>query len=104
MRSADALGVAASLGPALGDLLEEADSEEMAEPVDAGIVGSVAVLLVEAAELSVPVTAELVVAALVARVVDRCRDPRRPLRRQQKIVVGGAGRAVVRLSVHEASP
>src|SRR3954463_12214805 len=104
MRSADALGVAASLGPALGDLLEEADSEEMAEPVDAGIVGSVAVLLVEAAELSVPVTAELVVAALVARVVDRCRHARRPLGCEQEVVVGGGGHALVRLPVHEASP
>src|SRR5690242_3170746 len=100
MRSADALGVAAFLRPALGDLLEEADREEVPEPVDAGIVGSVAVLLVEAAELSVTVAAELVEAALVARIVDRGRDARRPLRRQQEVVVGGPGRAVVRLPVH----
>src|SRR3954462_9664750 len=105
MRSADgALRVAALLGPALGDLLEEADREEMTETVDARVVGRVAVLLVEAAELSVPVAAELVEAALVARVVDRCRHARRPLGREQEVVVGGGGHALVRLPVHEASP
>src|SRR2546423_15171591 len=106
MRSADraVLGVSALLGPALGDLLEEADGEEMAEPVDAGVVGRVAVLLVEAAELSVLVAAELVVPAFVARIVDRRGHARRPLGREQQVVVGGAGRAFVPLSLPDASP
>src|SRR5205823_13186719 len=103
MRSADRtlpLGVAAFLGPAFGDLLEEADREEVAKPVDARAVRRVAVLLVEAAELPALLAAELVEAALVARVVDRPRHASPPPGRQPAGTGGGAQRTFVRLPVH----
>src|SRR5712691_2027709 len=74
-------------GAPLGDLLEEAHGEEVPQPIDARIVRSMAVLLVEPAQAAVLVPAELVVATLVARVVDGGGHARGALRAEEEVVV-----------------
>src|SRR3954465_28084 len=103
MRSSE-LRVSAFPGSPRRDLLEEAHRHEMAEPVDAGIVGSDTVLLVEPAKSAVLVAAELIEPAFVARIVDRRGHARGALGREKDVVVGGEDRALVRLPLHEASP
>src|SRR5437899_2278951 len=88
MRGAErSLRVAAVARAAAGDLLEEAHREEVPQPIDAGIIGRVAVLLVELAEPAVLVPAELVETSLVAGVVDRSGDAGGALRGEEDVVV-----------------
>jgi hypothetical protein len=68
----------------------------VAQQIDAGIIRSVAELVVELAELSVTVAAEGVVPALVAGVVDVGGDVRGAFGSDQRAVVVG-GRVVCRL-------
>jgi hypothetical protein len=103
MRSAELLRLSAFPGSPRRYFLEEAHRDEVAKLVDAGIVGSGKVLFVEWAKLAVLVAAELIVSAFVARIVDRRRHARGSLRREEDVVVGGDGGALVRLPVHEAS-
>jgi hypothetical protein len=80
-------GLAAIPGAAARDLLEEAHREGVAQPVDARVVGRVAVLRVELAQLPIAIAAELIEPSLVARVVDRRRDPGSTLGSEEDVVV-----------------
>jgi hypothetical protein len=81
------------------DVLEEAHRQEVAEPIDARVIGRSAVLLVELAEPAVTVAAELVEPALVARVVDRGGDAGSALGSEEDVVV----RCVLRRKLHDVS-
>ena len=61
----------AVLGAAARDVLQEAHREEMAQAIDARVVGRPAELRVELAELPVAIAAELIESSLVAWIVDR---------------------------------
>src|SRR6266446_8810089 len=86
-REAEASGLSALFRAAPGDFLEEADREEVAQAIDAGVVGSPAVLLVELAQLPVAIPAELIESSLVAGIVDRRGDAGSALGGEQDVVV-----------------
>lgn len=83
-----------------GDLLEEADGEEMTQMIDARIIGRVTIPLMELAELAMVVAAELVVPAFVAGVVDVRRHVGGALGGEQGIVVDGARPGSMHLFPH----
>src|SRR5216684_1157435 len=56
-REPEPSGLSALFRAAPGDFLEEADREEVAQAIDAGVVGSPAVLLVELAQPPVAIAA-----------------------------------------------
>src|SRR5919108_2646554 len=92
-----------SLSPFLrstaGDLLEKVHREEVPKPVDARIIRSVAVLLVELAETAGAIPAELVEPALVARVVDGSGDAGGAFGSEEDVVVC----RVLRRKLHDVS-
>ena len=85
---------AAVLRAPAGDLLEEADGEEVPQVVDARIIGRV-----ELAEAAIAVAAELVETTFVARIVDGGGDARGALGRDEDVVV----RRVLRRKLHYLS-
>ena len=93
------LGLPALLGAAPRDLLEEAHRQEVAQPIDAGVVRRPAELLVELAQPPVAVAAELVESALVAGVVDRRGYACSALGSEEDVVV----RCVLRRKLHDVS-
>jgi hypothetical protein len=98
-RADSSSGLAAVLRAPARDFLEERHGEEVPQPVDARIIRSMAVFRVELAEASVPIAAELIEPALVARIVDRGGDARSTLRREEDVVVRGA----LRRKLHHVS-
>jgi hypothetical protein len=86
-RGESSSGLPAVLGAPSGDLLQERDRKEVPQPIDARIIGGVAVLLVELAEAPVAVAAELIEPAFVTRVVDGGGDARSALGREEDVVV-----------------
>ena len=93
------LGLAAILRAPPRDVLEEADREEVAEPIDARVVGGPAVLFVELAQAAAPVAAELIEPTLVARIVDRGGDAGSAFRSEEDVVV----RCLPRRKLHHVS-
>src|SRR2546422_1395143 len=93
------LGLAALLGAAARDVLEEAHREEMAQAIDARVVRGPAVLRVELAQLPVAIAAELIESSLVARVVDGRRDAGSALGSEEDVVV----RCMLRRKLHDVS-
>ena len=92
-------GLAAVLRAPPRDVFEEAHRDEVAEPIDAGIVRRPAVLLVELAQPPGAIAAELIESSLVAGVVDRCGHAGGALRGEEDVVV----RRVVRRKLHDVS-
>ena len=97
MRSNSSL--AAILGTAPRDVLEEAHREEMAQAIDARVVRRPAVLHVELAQLPVAIAAELIEPSLVARVVDGRGDAGSALGSEEDVVV----RCMLRRKLHDVS-
>jgi len=98
-RETAASGLSALLRAAPRDLLEEAHREEVAQAIDAGVVGGPAVLLVELAQPPVAIAAELIESSLVARIVDRRRDAGSALGSEEDVVV----RCTLRRKLHDLS-
>ncbi len=98
-REPEPSGLSALFRAAPGDFLEEADREEVAQAIDAGVVGSPAVLLVELAQPPVAIAAELIEPSLVARVVDRRGDAGSALGSEEDVVV----RRMLRRKLHDVS-
>jgi len=92
-------GLAAVLRAPPRDVFEEAHRDEVAQPIDAGVVRCPAVLLMELAQPPGAVAAELIESSLVARVIDRGGDAGSPLRGEEDVVV----RRVVRRKLHDVS-
>ena len=92
-------GLAAIPGAPPRDLLEEAHREEVAQPIDARVVGRAAVLGVELAQLPIAIAAELIEPSLVAGIVDRRRDPGSTLGSEEDVVV----RRMLRRKLHDVS-
>jgi len=97
--TANGLRLAPLLGSPAGDLLEELHRKEVPQAVDAGIIRGVAELLVELAEASGAVAAELVEPTLVARIVDRGGDAGGAFGSEEDVVV----RRVLRRKLHDVS-
>ena len=93
------LGLPALLRPPPRDLLEEADREEVAQAIDAGVIRGRAVLLMELAKPAAAIAAELIEPSLVARIVDRCGDAGSALGSEEDVVVR---RALLR-NLHDVS-
>jgi len=93
------LRLAAILRAPPRDVLEEADREEVAQPIDARVVGRPAVLLVELAQPAAAVAAELIEPPLVAWIVDRGGDAGSALRSEEDVVV----RCLPRRKLHDVS-
>jgi len=69
------------------DLLEEAHREEVAQAIDAGVIGGPAVFFMELAQAPVAIAAELIESSLVARIVDGRGDAGRALGSEEDVVV-----------------
>ena len=69
------------------DLLEEAHREEVAQAIDAGVIGGPAVFFMELAQAPVAIAAELIESSLVAWIVDRGGDASSALGREEGVVV-----------------
>ena len=98
-RRAKPSGLAALFRSPAGDFLEELHGEEVPQTVDARIIRGVTELLMELAQLSRPVAAELVKPTLVARIVDRGSDAGGAFGREEDVVV----RRVLRRKLHDVS-
>jgi hypothetical protein len=92
-------GLAAILGASPRDVLEEAHREEVAQAIDAGVVGGEAVFLVELAQPPVAIAAELIESSLVTGVVDRRGDAGSALGSEEDVVV----RRMLRRKLHDVS-
>ena len=84
---ADPSGLSALFRAAPGDFLEEADREEVAQVIDAGVIRGRAVLLMELAQPAAAIAAELIEPSLVAGIVDRRGDAGSALGSEEDVVV-----------------
>src|SRR5438067_910693 len=94
-----ALRLAALPRAPASDILEELHREEVPQPVDARVIGRVAELLVELAQPSGAVAAELVEPTFIAGIVDRGGDAGGALGGEEDVVV----RRVLRRKLHDVS-